>query len=66
MVTNASFIGRVEKGIETFVYITELAVIIILDQHCVVDLPTAARTPVAAHSVTPNELRLHFLTPSVR
>ena len=30
MVTNAPFIGRVKKGVKTFVYITEFAVIRIL------------------------------------
>ena len=30
MVTNAPFIGKVEKGVETSVYITEFAVIRIL------------------------------------
>ena len=31
VVTNAPFIGRVEQGVETSVYITELAVIRILE-----------------------------------
>ena len=31
VVTNAPFIGRVEKGVEMSVYITEFAVITILD-----------------------------------
>ena len=33
MGTNPPFIGSVKEGVGTFVYITELAVIRILDQH---------------------------------
>ena len=52
VVTNAPFVGRVEKGVETSVYITEFAVIRILGMWCALQIE---RPPPSERPTTPSE-----------